>query len=136
LAKVLTSSIRYEPGDHIGVFAENDPELVKDVAVRLGVDLNASFSLYNAEAKGPSKPVIGPCTVQLALSQWCELNTPPRKALLKVLAQYAKDETEKANLLELADEDKHVPFSPSPFVLSNLLLFVISKERANSMIFF
>jgi len=113
-------AISYEAGDHLGVYPENDIETVEGTAKRLGVDLNAVFSLFNAE-KQISRPLLGPCTVRQALMQWCDLTNPPRKSVLKVLATYAQDHKEKEFLLALSNEEKSVSFA---FELGEMTNFI------------
>lgn len=77
------------------------------------------FSIYfSVEAN--AKPIVGPCTIRQLLSQWCEISTPPRKSLIKVLAKFAKEPAEKEKLMELSDETKHVRFN----LHSNWLIFL------------
>jgi len=105
----IGNEISYEPGDHLGVFPENSMSIVEEAAKRLQVDLSATFSLFAANAKDP-KPFIGPCTVQQALLQWCDLTNPPRKSVLKVFSEYAKDPKEKEELLLLSSETNPQPY--------------------------
>jgi len=103
----LIPSIKYEPGDHLGVFPENHPSVVEAAAQRLGVDLDSYFTLFNTK---DSKIVIGPCTVRQALTQWCDLTNPPRKGVIKVLAALATSPEEKQRLELLSDDEKHEPY--------------------------
>lgn len=68
--------IRYEPGDHLGIYPENDPKLVECYGKRLDVDdLDAIVSLENENGS----TVLGPCTIRNALSYYCDLTSCPRK---------------------------------------------------------
>jgi sulfite reductase alpha subunit-like flavoprotein len=89
------------------VFPENNSAVVEEVARRLGADLDAVFSLLPIDKHSKMTP-LGPCTIRQALTQWCDLTNPPRKAVLFVLAQHAADPAEKERLLELANESKPV----------------------------
>jgi len=103
--------LTYEPGDHLGVFPENDTAVVEYAAKILGVDLDAVFSIYPVTGKELSNKVVGPTTVRQALLQWCDLTNPPRKGVLQVLAEYATDEKEKKRLLLLSDDEKPQPYA-------------------------
>lgn len=96
----IGSMLRYEPGDHLGIYPENDPKLVECYGKRLDVDdLDAIVSLENENGS----TVLGPCTIRNALSYYCDLTSCPRKSLLQALASYA-NESEKAELLKLSAE--------------------------------
>jgi NADPH-ferrihemoprotein reductase len=45
------SAIRYETGDHVGLYAENDISLVNQVAQKFDVDLDSIFSMLPIENK-------------------------------------------------------------------------------------
>lgn len=104
------TAVKYEAGDHIGVYPENLPSVVEEMAKKLGVELDAVFAMYPVD-KPTSKPFLGPCTVRQVLSQWADLTNSPRKNLIKVLAHYCSDESQKQRLLELSDDTKHQPYT-------------------------
>jgi NADPH-ferrihemoprotein reductase len=71
---------RYEPGDHLGVYPQNDPETVEQLAKRLEVDLDQIIAIYPTEGS-PSiqnTAIVGPCTLRAALLQFYDIFTPPR----------------------------------------------------------
>lgn len=106
----IGDALKYEVGDHLGVFPENDPEVVEAAAKRLNAPLDAVIAMYPIEAKGTVKAVVGPCTVRKALSQYSDLSGSPRKGFLRVLATYASDPQEKKKLLELSDDKSPQPY--------------------------
>jgi len=77
---VVFSSSRYEPGDHLGVYPQNDPDTVEQLAKRLGADLNQIIAIYSnqSSASSPTAVVVGPCTLRAALTQFYDIFTPPR----------------------------------------------------------
>lgn len=77
------------------------------VANRLKVNLNSFISLYPV-GKETGRPIFGPCSIKKVLSQWCDLTSQPRKALIRVLAEYAKDPKDRSFLLDLSNDDKQV----------------------------
>jgi len=98
---IKNSYLRYQPGDHLGVFAENDAEIVNYVAQRLGADLDAVVKLSPA-GKSKATP-LGPFTVRRALTSFADLTAKPRQSYLREIAQYCEDDEEKARLLLLGD---------------------------------
>jgi len=101
--------LKYEVGDHLGVFSENDSRLVEELAARLGVGLDIVFIMYPTE--NSKKLFLGPCTVRQALTQWCDITNPPRKNVIRVLARYASDPEERQRLLALSDENNPQPYT-------------------------
>ena len=101
LELIKNTYLKYSPGDHIGIFGENDPELVEHVAARLGVNPNTVIKL-NPAPNSKATP-IGPFTIRRALSSYADITARPRQAFLKEIAQYAEDEEERARLARLGD---------------------------------
>lgn len=66
-------------------------------------------SVHSFSAAG--RPFLGPCTFRQALLQWFDLTGIPRKGLIRVLAKYASDPSEKEQLLLLSDDEKAVSIS-------------------------
>ena len=108
------TAFHYEAGDHLGVYAENQPSIVDEAIRRLEVNPDEVFCLYEApEGYDPEKTKIdygkvtrvtpNPATVRQALTQFCEITGIPRKSVLKVFAAYASDPLEKEKLEQLSD---------------------------------
>jgi NADPH-ferrihemoprotein reductase len=104
----IPDTITYEPGDHVGVYANNDPALVLALAARLGVeaDLDRLIALAPAAATGAGSAKkgysMGPVTLRQALLELVDITTPPRKSLLHALVQYARSEKDAAVLKALS----------------------------------
>lgn len=110
----VPDNITYEPGDHVGVYANNDPDLVLALAKRLGAeaDLDRLIALAPAAASSKAKYTMGPVTLRQALLELVDITTPPRKSLLHALVQYAGSEADGAALKALAagtDQPAHEP---------------------------
>lgn len=110
---LVGDNLRYEPGDHLGVYPRNHDEIVAEFAEVMGIvdELDKAVCLYPLKASGSAssssaKPVLGPCTVRAALTELLDLTTPPRKSLLNALAQYANDPEEKRKLQILSSTDE------------------------------
>ena len=88
------SGLTYEAGDALGLYPENDHDLVEEILEALG-------------ATG-EEPVVTPesriVPARIALSKGYDI-TRVGEVLLQLLAENAHDETEAARLRELADED-------------------------------
>jgi NADPH-ferrihemoprotein reductase len=97
--------LTYQPGDHLGIYPENDLTMVHKLAAQLKADLKTIISIYGIEDVAGKNPIVGPCTLKAALTQYYDIASVVRKPLLKVLGQYAKDEEEKKKLATLASEE-------------------------------
>ena len=102
-------AMSFQPGDSLGVLPVNDPDLVKGVATRLGLDLDAAFTLQWAEGAAPAGSaapplphVRCPATVRDALGHAVDLTSPARKSLLRVLAEACGDPVDRVDLLMLS----------------------------------
>jgi len=106
------SGLKYETGDHIGVYGENSDDVVHQIATRLNVDPTAVIQVSD-----PAKPNktggealnplghSGPLTVYTALSRYCDLLSPLKKGSLNALAKFASNPTEAARLRHLASPE-------------------------------
>eukprot|EP01128_Nolandella_sp_AFSM9_P005097 TRINITY_DN2418_c0_g1_i1.p1 TRINITY_DN2418_c0_g1~~TRINITY_DN2418_c0_g1_i1.p1 ORF type:complete len:674 (+),score=168.86 TRINITY_DN2418_c0_g1_i1:118-2139(+) len=97
--------LKYETGDHLGVFAQNDPTLVHQLASKVGGDLNQIISICAVTDKLGNAPLVGPCTLKAALTEYYDITSPAKKSLCAIMAQYATDEDEKRQLRKLASDD-------------------------------
>lgn len=94
LEVLLPDTLKYETGDHIGVFAPNGEHLVEEAAQLLQVDLDRVFKLRDEN----KRVVLGPMTVRRALQHFLELSAVPRKAFLSNLVPYTTDAEELQKL--------------------------------------
>jgi len=99
----------------LGVYPENNTDLVNHLATRLQADLEQVIAVVPIESSLPANlsseaelqtaandSVMGPCTLRQILTDAIDITTPPRKAVLKALAEYATNPDEKARLLQLS----------------------------------
>ncbi len=108
---ITGSRLRYEAGDHVAIFPQNDPLIVNRIGRLLDVDLDAQISLVNIEEDATKKnPFPCPTTFRTALTFYLDITSLPTTQLLKELAQYATDEEEKKRLqtIGMASEEGKV----------------------------
>lgn len=93
------SRMRYETGDHVGLYACNSTALVKRLGELLNVDLDQVITLRNTDEDSSKKhPFPCPCSYRTALSYYVDICTPPRTHVLKELSEHCTDESDKAKL--------------------------------------
>jgi len=104
----------FAPGDHIGVRGENNPKSIGAIGTRLGLDLKQVVSLRSVDPTA-SKPFRFPCpcTIQVALSAWLDIETPARPEFLLFVARYASDPAEKDELTKLGSPEHKEAYSSS-----------------------
>ena len=95
--------IRYETGDHVGVYTENCPEVVEEAERLLGYSPETFFTIHADKEDGtplggaslPS-PFPSPITVRNALARYADLLNSPKKVSIS-LVQNAKNPTDFDN---------------------------------------
>ena len=113
------SGIQYKPGDCVGVFPENDHELVAAVIKHLGLDKDAWFEVKHRDdgtdtpETKPLQHVKWPCSVESAFLHGLDLTSPPKKSLLRLLAEYCSDEKEKEKLMHLCSREGRADYMKS-----------------------
>jgi hypothetical protein len=80
----------------------NSPELVTQLAARVGVALDEEFTLHADASIGTLEtPFPCPTTVSHALTHYLDINGSVSKTLLRRLGQLAADDGERAKLLQV-----------------------------------
>ncbi|KAG6926059.1 nitric oxide synthase 3 [Chelydra serpentina] len=109
--------LQYLPGDHVGVFPTNRPELVEELLERVedpppdGEPVAVEF-LEKATSGGRASPKaswvplsrLPPCTLRQALTFFLDITTPPSPQLLQLLATLAEDGAEREQLQRLSQD--------------------------------
>ncbi len=108
-----SSSSSYATADNCLVCPENDPALVAAVAQRLGLDLNAWFTLAEraagagAAAAAPVEfPFPTPTTVKTALTCFLDIAAQPRRELFAALAPFATAKADREGLAAIGSGPK------------------------------
>ncbi|GAM21340.1 hypothetical protein SAMD00019534_045150 [Acytostelium subglobosum LB1] len=102
----IGDNISYSVGDHLGIYPINEKMLVDQLLERLGVDGETYFALVPHDKAGSViEASFGPMTVRKAFSEYLDITNPPRKAVLRALAEYTSVEEEKKRLIHLTTEE-------------------------------
>ncbi|CAB3373587.1 Hypothetical predicted protein [Cloeon dipterum] len=100
---ITDSKIRYDAGDHVAVYPENDKALVERIGQLLEVDLDTVITLTNVDSDSSKKtPFPCPCSYRTALSFYVDITSNPRTHVLKEISEFTSDPEEKAKLKQMA----------------------------------
>eukprot|EP01103_Thecamoeba_quadrilineata_P017448 TRINITY_DN6199_c0_g1_i1.p1 TRINITY_DN6199_c0_g1~~TRINITY_DN6199_c0_g1_i1.p1 ORF type:complete len:674 (-),score=127.37 TRINITY_DN6199_c0_g1_i1:38-2017(-) len=97
----------YEPGDHLGIYPQNSKEAIAEFVKVLNIEdiLGKTFVLKPVDSGSKNtQPLMGPCTIEYALTHLVELTAVPRQSILKPLLQYVNDPAEKEEFSLLVSE--------------------------------
>lgn len=97
------SKMRYDAGDHVAMYPINDKDLVERLGKLCQADLDTVFSLINTDTDSSKKhPFPCPTTYRTALTHYLEITAIPRTHILKELAEYCTEESDKEFLRNMA----------------------------------
>ncbi|XP_018101804.1 nitric oxide synthase, inducible [Xenopus laevis] len=102
-----SQEVRYMPGEHVGLFAGNHPELVMSI-IRHLKDAPPGNQHIRLETRTEQdnfwtiSEKIPPCSLTQALTYFLDITTPPTQLLLKKLSLLATEVTDKNRLEELS----------------------------------
>nr|CAD7261659.1 unnamed protein product [Timema shepardi] len=93
------SKMRYETGDHVAVYPQNNEALVNRLGELLGVNLDTVFTLTNTDEESSKKhPFPCPCSYRTALTYYIDIACNPRTHIIKELIDYTKDPKDQEHL--------------------------------------
>ncbi|XP_065136041.1 nitric oxide synthase 2b, inducible [Paramisgurnus dabryanus] len=104
--------LNFVPGDHIGIFPGNSPELVAGILKRIfnAPPINQSLRLeflsdsYPDGEKWQRDERLPLCPLAQALTYLLDVTTPPSQSLLRKLSKMARQDDHRQRLLALATE--------------------------------
>ncbi|NBM18349.1 bifunctional cytochrome P450/NADPH--P450 reductase [Streptomyces sp. GC420] len=86
----LPEGVTYDTGNHLAVFAKNEPALVDRALARLGVDRDQVLRLEQPAGGRTHLPVGTPVTAGLLLTEFLELQDLATRSQIQTLAEYTE----------------------------------------------
>eukprot|EP00164_Ancoracysta_twista_P001481 GFYU01001933.1.p1 GENE.GFYU01001933.1~~GFYU01001933.1.p1 ORF type:complete len:645 (-),score=228.47 GFYU01001933.1:109-2043(-) len=105
------SNIKYETGDHLGVWAENDPAIAAKLAKMLGYKMSTVFTLgkkglvetVKSRKDVGAHPHMPPkISLRDALTKLCDIHCICSRSMLQMFAAHAKNPEDKVKLKNFA----------------------------------
>jgi len=130
---IENSKIKYETGDHVGIYPKNNSKLVNRIGELLEANLDQIFTLDNLDEDSSKKhPFPCPCSYRTALTYYVDITSLPRTHILKELAEFANPE-EKEFLLSMTRSTDEAKQLYSNWVVKNLRSIVHVLEDLPSV---
>lgn len=99
---ISSCGIRYDAGDHVGIYPTNDLELVESLGSLLNCDLDQLISLDSIDVDASKKhPFPCPCTYRTALMHYIDIAMPVKSHVLVELLPYCSSEHDIAKMQSL-----------------------------------
>ncbi|XP_064301356.1 nitric oxide synthase 3 isoform X1 [Phalacrocorax carbo] len=116
LGSAEQAELRYQPGDHLGVFPANRPELVRGLLGRVEdpppPEQPVLVESLEGDSGGGGPPPgpwvlqsrLPPCTLAQALTFFLDVATPPSPQFLQLLATLAREPADRQRLRQLSQD--------------------------------
>lgn len=115
------TGIRYETGDHVGIFPQNSEEVIERTAACLGLFLDQIVSVKKPEDEADLPDIPGELlSVRTILAGYTDILSSPSRGALQALASCAQDPAEVERLQLLGDHHNRQEFQ----------LWVLEKQRS------
>ena len=114
----VSTSFTYLPGDHLGVYPENNPQLVADIVARLpDINFDQTYRVLTKNVKIEMltgreieewipHERLAPTSLREALTRYFDITTPPSQQLLSLMSIFAENESEQNHMKELASDSR------------------------------
>ncbi|XP_068789981.1 nitric oxide synthase 3 [Struthio camelus] len=109
--------LQYLPGDHVGIFPANRPELVQQLLERVedpppadepvlveSLEKDSSGKFPGHKASWVPQSRLPPCTLRQALTFFLDITAPPSPQLLQLLATLAQEAADRERLQQLSQD--------------------------------
>lgn len=102
----IDNDLHYEPGDAFGVIAPNDEALIDAILHRLSIPVEEYHTLYKVEGEAlPTHLQHASSVTLIDLFRYAvDVNSQPRKALFRMLADHTTDPKEKLSLMYICSK--------------------------------
>ena len=117
------TGLRYEPGDSLGVWPQNNPDEVELLLAILRAKGSEAVTLADGSV----------ISAREALSRECDLRAPSAE-LYQLLARESKDEVDRSRLAKLAEDDGHAETFGVHDALDALLEFPSARPRIGDFV--
>lgn len=107
---ISDTGLKYQTGDHVGVWASNSPIEVEQIASLMGVTrqledvVSLEKNLKNGNSRNKKKNFNGPCSLRDALTFYLDLKAVLKQHHFEIIAKYATDEKERTLLFSIVDD--------------------------------
>jgi cytochrome P450/NADPH-cytochrome P450 reductase len=102
----LPEGVTYQTGEHLGVIAQNQPELVRRVAAQFGFDDKTRICIYKHGSGKSNFPLDQPISVYRLLTDYVELQDVITRKQLKTMLNFTECPVTRQQLGDLTGDDE------------------------------
>ncbi len=104
----LPKGVRYEEGDHLGIYPLNASDLVDRYLAYFGFDGSRICSIRGNTDKDRDQVLFGPAPLSRVFAAMVDLQDVPRKSVLEKLLQYATEPSQESALRAFLDKTTYL----------------------------